>query len=279
MNAAFEIPAGIPSFQDVITGDYRNEPWGAENYLNFLQEERNEENLFFVSEVEAYKKVKGDTTMKDPPEALLLLPEEVRRSESDFAQSIIDTFIKENAPWQINISEAQRQEILIRHRSISDGKIFECAQGELKKLMLHDSWPRFVRKTASENITKQDGYFRLFLGIVALIGYLIGFGLMLGYFVPRWYFFLLFFPILVAVNLIMSYKMRFCVISGVLGIRDLHGTVFVRKTITCPIVRGNLRRKSYRHFIGTVIATAILTVLSFSITYAVEAGQRRVLYG
>ena len=123
-----------PSLDEILSGQTSYEPWRRETFLNFLQTEMNDENFFFFEEIEAFKAMIGQSKAKSPPENLLLLPSSVRTDEKVYASTLVDTFVKEGAEHQVNISADQRIAII---ESISKGGkneviLFEEAQKEIE---------------------------------------------------------------------------------------------------------------------------------------------------
>ena len=85
----------------------------------------------------------------------MLLPEKVRADETAWVGSIQDTFVKDEAPQSINVSHQQRKALLgnidaaLASKQVSPA-IFDDAQNEVKRLMLHDAWPRFMVRMTTE---------------------------------------------------------------------------------------------------------------------------------
>jgi len=273
----------IPTFDQVIQGEIAREPWVPSSFLDFLKTELNDENFYFFEEVEAFKASKG-LSKKAPPESLLLLPQEVRANDSKFVTELVNTFVKENAPRQVNISDDQRTKLMDQvgqavESNGYDPSIFEEAQLEVKRLMQMDSWPRFMKRALLENVSQEDSHFRLKMGILWSVLTLIALGLMLGFLVPRWYIFLLFLPILNAMQHIVTWKTRLCFQNAALGLRDKDGTVNGRVPVACPIVKMNQKKRAKRLGALVVALSLLFTGLSFALTYVIEAGQGKTLYG
>lgn len=278
-------PAVTPTFDLVIAGAIPVEPWLPSTFLEFLLVERNEENFYFFEEVEALKAVtKTGATL--PTDDLLLLPKNVRANPAMYAKEIVKMFVQENAPKEVNISDNQRKAILTKFSDVEsqgsdDVHIFSEAQAEVRKLMMQDAWPRFARKMLSENVSPDDSNMRMKKSIFLLFLSLLGLALMLGFMAPRWAIFAL-----TPLNYVLSVafvasKYRFCINHGMNGIQDHPNAKNAEQTyvIACPIVKMN-QKKRLRQMVALV---AFLTVLStgiyFSLTYIIEAGVGRTLYG
>lgn len=280
---SLETSDGIPTFEQVLSGKTKKQPWVADTFLEFLQTELNEENFFFFEEVEAYKAIKGYQKAISPPDNLLLLPKTIREDENKYVNALIETFVKENAPRQVNISEEQRKAILKKVESTIEKayepELFEDAQVEVKRLMQHDSWPRFMRKIFSENTSQEDRAYRLKAGIVWTILSAVAIILFLAFLVPRWYFFLLFFPIFRAGAYLTSYKTHMCFENAMRSQKGKEGSISGRVAISCPLVQAQHKRVAMRVISWTLIGSLFITVAVFAITYAIEAGQNRHMYG
>lgn len=269
----------LPQFEDVIVGEATNEPWTAREFLQFLRLEKNEENLLFVSEIEAYKVCKG-RAKKSPPDTLLYFNATVRQNEPALVEGIIDIFVKENAPMQVNISDEQRTGILASYTESksADPELFEEAQSEVKRLMYHDAWPRFVKRLMTQNISIEDRQFRFVYGMASLVFYLIAFGLMLGLRVPRWYLFLLCLPLSLFYSNMFTVQTKLCISNAMNNRRDVEGSINARVLVQCPIVKRATRRKAKIGLVIVIGLTLLTTGASFAVTYAIEAGQGMVLY-
>ena len=272
----------IPSLERVLLGEPLGEPWMAKTFLSFLKTERNEESLLFFEEVEAFKATKG--IAKPPPPTLLVLPDESRKNDSQYCQELVNTFVKENAPRQVNISDSQRKKLLEDFEKAGENagyspEIFLEAQSEMKLLMQHDSWPRFMKKALSENVSQEDGVHRMKLGILNSLILVLLLGLFLGFKVPRWYFLLLSLQIMLTVQHFVTYKTKLCFRNAVIGIADEEGSVQARVVLVCPITKRNQRLRAKKLFLGVLVITFILTGLCFASTYVVEAIVGKQLYG
>lgn len=262
----------IPSFEQVVSGEVSRQPWDARTFMNFLRSELNDENLFFFSEVEAYKAMKGEAK-RTPPASLLFLPSSAREDEGHLVGELIETFIKESSPKQVNISGTQRQKILDESKDNVAPALFEDAQGEIKRLMQTDAWPRFMRKMMGENVSIVIRFQRLKVGALVFCIYLLAFGLFLGLLVPRWYFFLLALPLFVFFFLVVSFQAKTCVLNGFRNRLDIDGNEHDEVVIQCPLVKQKMRTRTNKAFAAIVLGTIVCTGFSFAMTYAVEAGQ------
>jgi hypothetical protein len=239
----------------------------------------NDENLIFFSEIEAYKAMKGST--KSPPESLLVLSQSARNDEGQLVEELIETFVKDDSPKQVNISAAQREKILYATKDHAVGPtIFQEAQTEVKKLMQNDAWPRFMhRMLDAENLSLETRVDRFKRGLLSLAVYLLAFGLFLGLFVPRWYFFFLAIPIGIFLFSFISFQSKTCVIRAYRHEVDIDGKRSDQVKVQCPTVRYNTRNRARKLIALMIVLTIVWTGFSFAMTYAVEAGQSKVLYG
>ena len=276
-------PEGLPTFEDILLGNVPDEPWRPQTFLEFLHVERNDENMFFYEEVEAFKASQGKTA-KTPPDELLILPKDVRKDPVQYSQKIIETFVKESAPKQVNISDEQRKRLLgdaVQSTLEAQGyepEIFEEAQTEVRRLMQLDSWPRFRKKMLTQNIMKADSMGRLYEGAFFLLLTLLGAGLILGLQPSRFYLFILIFPVYFMYEDFVTYQMSFCVRNAMKGLRDRFGKNHEKSIIVCPITKASQKHMMRRVF-AVIVGSTILTVgFFFALSFIIEAGVGRTLY-
>ena len=268
-SSAKDSEGGIPTLDQVLVGTVSFEPWAAHTFLDFLRTELSEENLYFFEEVEVYKALKGNGTTKLPPDNLRILP----KTENDklFVDELVNTFVKENSPREVNISQTQRSKILEEVRQNStEPEVFAEAQHEVRTMM-RDSWPRFIKKALTENISDKDRIFRLKQSFIGYSIWLLSLGLFLGFLVPRWYFFLLIIPIVHANACFVTFKTKLCMENAAKGFRDIEGSVHARVQINCPIVKMNNRKRARINFAIVIGSAVVMTIASFALTYIVEA--------
>lgn len=276
-------PDGIPTFEAVLTGEVALEPWAPKTFLDFLHAEHNDENFFFFQETEAFKALKGKTVSKPPPEDFLILPGSVRSDVRRYVHEIVKTFVQEDAPRQVNISATQREKLLEDVKAALeaqgyDDSVFEEAQNEVKRLMQQDSWPRFKQKMLTTNIDNAGRMSRLHEGLFIMFLVVLTLALMLGFQAPRWYIFLLFVPIYLSLEAIIAYKLKFC---PRLGLRGLRARLTGDSTliIVCPIVKGRAKHIVRKSIAMNIVLTSLLTGFFFALTYIIEAGTGRTMYG
>ena len=274
---------GVPSFDQVLSGEIPVEPWVPATFLEFLHDEKNDENFFFFEEVEALKAVIGKP-VKRPSEELLLLPGAVRTDPKTYVNEIVNTFVKEDAPRQVNISDDQRTRLLSSVTSSLEShgyepEIFNEAQTEVKRLMMLDSWPRFKKKMLTENISKEDSTYRLKEAMAFFLVSVFALALMLGFQAPRWYIFILAIPLYFAYEEFLTYKLSFCMRNAMKGLRDRFGKVSDRAPLACPIVRKFHKNRIRKMFIVITLLTVITTGFFFSLTYIIEAALGKSIYG
>jgi len=274
----------LPSFEEVLTGaDSTFEPWRPQTFLEFLHTELNEENLLFFEEVEAFKAHKG-VVSRAPEKSLLTFPESVRVDDSTYVKGLVETFVKEDSPRQVNISADQRTKLLgeVEKAVESQGynpDMFLEAQHEVKKLMQQDSWPRFIKKVLTENISREDRMYRIKTGVLYFLLALLISGLFLGFLVPRYYFLLLFFPFSLAMDNFVTIRTKLCIKNAMNGTRDREGSVTTRVVISCPVVKASQKKRARRLFVLVQILSIACALFMFGLTYAIEAGQGKTLYG
>jgi hypothetical protein len=274
-------PDGIPTFEAVLTGEVVLEPWAPKTFLDFLHAEHNDENFFFFQETEAFRALEGKVP-KAPSDDLLLLPGDVRADLPRYVHEIIETFVRENAPRQVNISATQREKLLNDVKAALeaqgyDADVFEEAQNEVKRLMQLDAWPRFKQKMLTHNLSPVGVEIRLYKGLLGLALVILTVAVMLVMHVPRWYIFLLFIPCYPSFEGILSYSLGFCPGLARKGlINRFTGSSSV--PIACPIVKGRTRQMLVRFTFFNVLAALALTLFLFALTYIIEAGTGQTLY-
>jgi hypothetical protein len=213
-----------------------------------------------------------------------LLPGAVRQDPKTYADEIVNTFVKEDAPKQVNISADQRTRLLTNISSTLESQgyepeLFHEAQTEVKKLMFMDSWPRFKQKVLTQNISKEDSSYRLKEGAAFIFVTLLALGLMLGFQAPRWYIFILALPLYCAYEDFVTYKLSFCMRNAMKGLRDRFGMANEKAPIACPFIKHSQRHRIKRIFALIAILTILTTGIFFCLTYIIEAGVGRTLYG
>jgi hypothetical protein len=275
-------PDGIPTFEAVLTGEVAVEPWAPKTFLDFLHAEHNDENFFFFQETEAFKALKGKSP-KTPSDELLVLPGDVRADAKRYVLTIIETFVREDAPRQVNISATQREKVMDDVKAALEAQgyepeVFEEAQGEVKRLMQQDSWPRFKQKMLTTNLSANSTKSRLYEGLLTVSVGVLAAALMLGFMAPRWYIFLCFVPFYLGFEALIAYKMKFCCRMAMRGLKDrLTGNSTV--VVVCPIVKGRAKQLMRRAITINISISATFTLFFFALTYIIEAGVGRTLYG
>jgi hypothetical protein len=170
-----------PSIDDVLYS-LRAAPFTLDDLLEFSQLEHSAENAQFWATVEHYRQVHEGAAG----------PAKVRVEATELAnaerarQLIVDKFVADSAPDQVNISSSQRTAVLraAGAASVSPRGVFDEAQDEIKLLIDRDTFPRFLRSARSTNISKPQAKWRertgwalllasaLVVGLVFLLEYL-----------------------------------------------------------------------------------------------------------
>jgi len=291
-NPDAERPYDEPDLDAVLRGNGIS-PYTRMGFMDHLHSEHNAENLAFWSEVEALRKKHGEEDAIEPEPQLLVLPEKLHEVEIEWIKGIVEEFVAEGAPNQVNISHQQRDNIIKGENSYArtdpekaeSNFVFKEAQGEVRKLMLQDSWPRFVRQCMTQNLNKAEKTYRLYMGAVFVFVALGSLALMLSLMAPRFCAFITFIPWALATDNIMSHRSGLCVKSAMGGKRMLKNLGMADRfkdcmvDIKCPITRGRLKHTAWTQFKKTLIISVLLTLASFCLFYIVEAGVGRPLYG
>jgi hypothetical protein len=292
---------GLPNFDMVLLGQGGIEPWKPETFLEFLESEHNSENLFFfevrcvcacvaggahvivlVQEVEALKAKKGVSGSVAPEQGLLILPAEARMDDVKWIESLTDTFVRDGATQQINIAHQQRESLLrgvtsaVSSRQVH-AEIFQEAQNEVRRLMAQDAWPRYIVKMTSQNIDSRERSSRFTRGMVGIFATLLFVGLCLGLMVPRWYLFLAFPMWFFSFDNLFSYKTGVCARGAFMGTACKLRTGRHMK-LQCPVTKGSLRHAARRIFFRTLFICTVLTLVSFALSYIIEAIAGRTMY-
>jgi hypothetical protein len=170
-----------PSVDDVLYS-LRAAPFTFEDLLEFSQREHSAENAQFWATVEHYRQVHEGTA---GPAAVRVEATELASAERA-RRLIVDKFVADSAPEQVNISSSQRVTVLraAGAASVSPRGVFDEAQAEIKLLIQNDTLPRFIRSARSTNISKPQAQWReragwamllasaLLVGLVFLLEYL-----------------------------------------------------------------------------------------------------------
>ena len=183
--AACALPAkpAAPSIDDVLYS-LRAAPFTFEDLFEFSQREHSAENAQFWATVEHYRQVHEGTA---GPAAVRVEATELASAERA-RRLIVDKFVADSAPEQVNISSSQRVAVLRAAgdgaASISPRGVFDEAQAEIKLLIQNDTLPRFIRSARSTNISKPQAQWRertgwalflisaLLFGLIFLLEYL-----------------------------------------------------------------------------------------------------------
>uniref|UniRef100_A0A8C5DYJ6 Regulator of G-protein signaling 1 n=1 Tax=Gouania willdenowi TaxID=441366 RepID=A0A8C5DYJ6_GOUWI len=118
-----EIPLPIPH---LLCGELLSPTVGQMAFQDFLRTEYSEENLMFWLACQEYKKNSPSSGMEDA------------------AQRIYSEFVQVDAPRQINIDCATREEIS-RNICRPGPHCFDRAEKVIHRLMENDCYPRFVK--------------------------------------------------------------------------------------------------------------------------------------
>lgn len=276
-------PVALPSL-DLLLSDAALEPWTPANFLRFLQGEYNEENLLFYLEVDGLRALTGwdgpsAGLGKLAPGTLVDVADADRADKVTYLRAILAAFVVEKAPKQVNISHDQRVKILDCVDAEKAGWFEHSlsslveAQAEVKSLLQHGSWMRFYQKTMSQNMSGGQTRARASIGLCIGLVVLAVYAAFMALYVPRWYIFLLFLPMAPAVSMMFQSKTHSCPILAGRGLvrQDGQNTV-----IACPFVLASTRKRAKVVFAWSLVATAVLTLFMFSLTYAVEASRGQV---
>ncbi|KAH9256605.1 hypothetical protein BASA81_005109 [Batrachochytrium salamandrivorans] len=252
------------------------EPWLPQNFLKFLKEELNEENLLFWEEVEALKATANNKPL--PPAELLTLPSAARLELNTNLQELFAMFVVDESPKQVNISHEQRDEILASqiHGFASSLITLESAQLEVKNLLEYGSWTRFYRKQMTQNMSPEERRTRSYLAVTGGVVTVAAYVPMMVLFVPRWYLFLLIVPVGVGMTGVITWWYKLCPILAFNGVFQRNG--FRQVEIACPYVLQSNRRVAQHVNLVIIICSAVVVLVLFALTYAVEAGKGEVLY-
>eukprot|EP00475_Leptophrys_vorax_P031496 TRINITY_DN47709_c0_g2_i1.p1 TRINITY_DN47709_c0_g2~~TRINITY_DN47709_c0_g2_i1.p1 ORF type:complete len:210 (+),score=44.90 TRINITY_DN47709_c0_g2_i1:56-631(+) len=135
-------------FMDLLQDEH-----GRKLFLEFLESEYSSENLYFLEECELFRSKIEDSASAsavDDGDRIILQAKHIR-----------DHFIVPNSPYCVNISHRTRLETLTRlgemkstattttRRQLPPSDVFEEATNEIVKLMLRDSFPRFIHSMNS----------------------------------------------------------------------------------------------------------------------------------
>ncbi|KAH9259414.1 hypothetical protein BASA81_002457 [Batrachochytrium salamandrivorans] len=275
-------PVELPSLDRLLSNTVM-EPWTQENFLAFLQAEYNEENLLFYLEVDGLKSL-ADLDKPKPKAEFLPIPNGDRTDKVTYLRAIIATFVVEKAPKQVNISHKQRVKILEtvdveRSSSFEDSlsSLVE-AQTEVKSLLQHGSWTRFYQKTMTQNLSRAASRTRAGWGVLIGLLVVVAYSLFMALYVPRWYIFLLFPLVFVSLAMLFQSKTQVCPTLASKGVFFSKASSDV--VIACPFVLASTRKRAKLVLVASVLASIVLVLFMFSLTYAVEAsrGQLGALY-
>uniref|UniRef100_A0AAF5I1Q2 RGS domain-containing protein n=1 Tax=Strongyloides stercoralis TaxID=6248 RepID=A0AAF5I1Q2_STRER len=99
-----------------------------EPFMKFLEEQFCQENLIFYTIVQKYKAISNE-------EERIVIGKE-----------IIESHLEENAPYQINIDDKIRKEILKSANEVKyNVELFDNAQFQTTEMMKFDLWPRYLK--------------------------------------------------------------------------------------------------------------------------------------
>lgn len=270
-------PVQLPSLDGLLSNTLF-EPWTQENFLHFLQTEYNEENLLFYLEVDGLRALTGPDKVK-PNAEFLPIPNGDKANELTYLQAIIATFVVEKAPKQVNISHNQRVKILEtvdveRSNSFEESlsSLVE-AQTEVKALLQHGSWTRFYQKSMTQNLSKTASWGRVKWGMIVGLFVVVVYILFMTLYVPRWYIFLLSPFVFVSLTMLFQGKAQVC---PTMANKGLFSKVNADVPIACPFVLASTRKRAKMVFGASILASIVLVLFMFAITYAVEAGTGQV---
>ncbi|XP_048213579.1 regulator of G-protein signaling 16 [Perognathus longimembris pacificus] len=109
---------------------------GVAAFHTFLKTEFSEENLEFWLACEEFKKIRSAAKL------------------SSRAQRIFDEFIRSEAPKEVNIDHETR-ELTRTNLQAATATCFDVAQGKTRTLMEKDSYPRFLKSSAYQDLASQ----------------------------------------------------------------------------------------------------------------------------
>ena len=126
------LPASTPRLRAIVSDSAK-----ATNFREFLQRAHSEECLDFLAETAAWSQSFAD------------VPDLPRAERAAWAKRIIDTFVEDGAPHQVNVSAETTESM--RRRSVElDPNAFEDARADLAYLLEHDAVTRFVHDVPPE---------------------------------------------------------------------------------------------------------------------------------
>ncbi|KAF6293642.1 regulator of G protein signaling 16 [Rhinolophus ferrumequinum] len=109
---------------------------GVAAFHAFLKTEFSEENLEFWLACEEFKKIRSATKL------------------ASRAHRIFEEFIRSEAPKEVNIDHETR-ELTRTNLQAATAKCFDLAQGKTRTLMEKDSYPRFLKSPAYQDLASQ----------------------------------------------------------------------------------------------------------------------------
>lgn len=82
---------------------------------------------------------------------------------------IIDQFIKQGSPRQVNISHASRAQVVSKIKGHIPQDIFNKALSDVYHLVRNDNYARFVKKMKTTNVTDREAHKRTLLGLFGIV--------------------------------------------------------------------------------------------------------------
>jgi len=130
-------------------------------FLEFLRSEFSAENLMFLDEVKRYKQLSQlSTSSLVYTDSLPLMNSDLETSLDQYpisllseGNSILQRFIQPNAPYEVNLSDAHRQELINAFTDFANPEsvsptvlesVFDHTFTDINYLLRTDPWPRFV---------------------------------------------------------------------------------------------------------------------------------------
>jgi hypothetical protein len=144
--------------------------------------------------------------------------------------------------------------------------------------MLYNSWERFVEKNLNQNMSKDEVAHRYRVAAGSFAVAIIMCGLFLGLYAPRWCMFTLYLPLATGISLIFEARANICLMYAAIGTHQ-DGSRHTEVVTMCPYVNKSVRQRARRITYMTTLLTVVVTLVAFSITYAIEAVVGVTLYG
>jgi hypothetical protein len=137
------------SLLDAVLDNERKYPISFQDFMQFLESEKAEELVLFYQDAKKHH-------------ALALLPSDKSLAVT-MAHTMASQYIEDGAEQQINIGDADKTKILRNvavEETAADPALFTPAVRQVKDMLNHGSFQRFISRTMNQNITGDEAWIR-----------------------------------------------------------------------------------------------------------------------